>query len=62
MKIILVIITWLSHVPLGTVAIPQTSMEECEIWKAHYEQLFEQTTGLNYIVACKREQVNEYEA
>lgn len=54
MKTMLIIITWMSHVPLATTELPQHSEQGCLKSKAHYEQLFAQAEGLGFIIECKK--------
>ena len=60
MKTIRIIITWMNHVPLATLELPQHSMRDCLQLKARYEPLFAQTEGLGSIIECKKEE-NEHE-
>ena len=56
MNVILVIITWMLHVPLITVEMPQPSMQKCQELKIRYEQAFTQTEGLGFIIECKEQE------
>lgn len=55
MKTILIIITWMTHVPLATVEVDQGSEEACFRAKAQFEAGFAQVPGLGYIIECKEE-------
>lgn len=54
----LIIITWMSHVPLATHELPRDSEQHCQESKVYFEQIFKQTEGLGSILYCK-ERKNE---